>query len=445
MSEAPKQSVMTAGRTAFIGALIIALGPMSLSLYGPAMPTLAEYFQTTPAVLNLTITVYFLGYAFAQLLCGPLSDGYGRRPVALGFFALYTAGSVVALFATDITVLMIGRAMQGIGVAAGAAISRAFVRDQFQGASAARIMNLMGTMLAIGPALAPTIGGLILGLFGWHWIFLVMVVYGVVVLAVLGFATAETNPRADPALVQPVRIVANYGRLLREPEFMRPALMLGLSVGGIYTLSPLLPFVMIGEVGLSPAAFGLAMMMQSLSYLLGSLLTGRLLKRMGEASILRMGLCVVVVSALCFAIGLRVFPASLPTVMGPVALWAFGIAMLTPVLTTAALAPFGKIAGSASALAGCMQIGGGLVGSAVAAALFSDPLMAVATMLPALAVLNVATYLLLRKPRVRSVVIQRAPDVEDIEIAVDPLDLVGAGGEEIERRLMEARRSGGGR
>ena len=108
---------------------------VSMALYTPAMPTLVEVLQTTPAAIKMSLSVYLFGFAFAQLVCGPLSDAFGRRPVALGFFSIYVLGSVIAVVSPSITWLLIGRALQGIGVAAGVAISRAIVRDQFTGQS----------------------------------------------------------------------------------------------------------------------------------------------------------------------------------------------------------------------------------------------------------------------------------------------------------------------
>jgi len=170
--------------------------------------------------VKLTLTVYFGGFAFAQLVCGPLSDAYGRRPIALGFFSVYLLGSVIAAVSPAIEWLMVGRMLQGIGVAAGIAISRAIVRDQFIGQRSARIMNLIGLMLAIGPAISPALGGVILSTVGWHAIFLVMVAYGIVVVLVLGFGVRETNRTPDPTRAHPGQITRSYMTLLRDPGFM---------------------------------------------------------------------------------------------------------------------------------------------------------------------------------------------------------------------------------
>jgi DHA1 family bicyclomycin/chloramphenicol resistance-like MFS transporter len=385
--------IMSEMRTAVVGALIVALGPISMALYTPAMPTIVTAFQTTPAHVKLTLTVFFFGFAFAQLVCGPLSDAYGRRPVAIGFFSIYLVGSVVALLAPGIEWLLVGRALQGIGVAAGTAISRAIVRDQFTGQVSARIMNLIGLMLAVGPAVAPVLGGLILTLFGWQAIFFAMVAYGLAVVALLWLGVPETNASPDPALAHPRGIVRSYGMLVRDRSFMRSSLLLGLTLGGLFTMAALVPFVLMDVVGLTPTQFGFAMLAQTGAFTAGSALTARLLRRIDAMRLVPVGLAVVVAAGLGFGIGLQVFPASVYTVMGPAALWAFGIALVMPGTTTSALAGFASIAGAASALTGFFQVGGGLAGSAVAALAFRDPFLALTVVMPGMAALAALAHL----------------------------------------------------
>lgn len=441
-TQSATKPVMSEMRTAIIGTLIVTLGPLSLALYTPALPMLVEAFQTTPAALKLTLSIYFFGFAFSQLACGPLSDAFGRRPVALAFYVAYVLGSVVAALSGSIEWLLAGRALQGIGAAAGIAISRAIVRDQFTGQQSARILNLIGLMLAIVPAVAPTLGGVILGTVGWHAIFLVMMVYGLLVLGVFAFGAAETNANRHPALARPGLVVRNYVTLLTDRRFMRAGLVLGLTLGGLYTLAALLPFVMIERVGLTPTQFGFAMLLQTGSYTLGATVAGRLLRRVDAMRLIPYGLGFVILGGLGYAVGLRLLPASVATIMGPTALWAFGIALVMPGATSDALAGFPRMAGAASALIGFMQIGGGLAGTAVAALLFADPFTSVNTILPGMAVLALLSYALLR---VRTKGAAEAASPADLEIAVDPAAVVGAGGEEIEEALHQrARRTDAG-
>jgi MFS transporter, DHA1 family, multidrug resistance protein len=427
---------MSETRTALIGALIVALGSVSMALYTPAMPTLVQVLQTTPAAVKLSLTVYLFGFAFAQLVCGPLSDAFGRRPVALGFFCIYVVGSVIAVFSPTISWLLVGRALQGIGVAAGVAISRAIVRDQFTGQSSARIMNLIGLILAIGPAVSPTIGGVLLSAFGWHSIFVVMVVYGIVAVLVMGFWCVETNAAPDPTQAYPGQVARNYAMLLRDRGFMGASLVLGFAIGAFFTLAAMLPFVLMEKLGLTPTGFGLVMLAQTGFYALGAFVAGRLLRRYDVRPLVSIGLMLIAVAAVGFGIGLRLLPTSLYTVMGPVVFWSFGSALVIPGATTVALAGFPKVAGAASALAGFLQIGVGLAGTALAALLFDDALTALGTVMPSMGLLALLAHFALRPKRE---LIHAAIAPEELEAAVDPAGAVGAGGEEIEKVVHRGR------
>jgi DHA1 family bicyclomycin/chloramphenicol resistance-like MFS transporter len=428
--------LMSETRTALIGALIVALGSVSMALYTPAMPTLVQVLQTTPAAVKLSLTVYLFGFAFAQLVCGPLSDAFGRRPIALGFFCIYVVGSVIAVFSSTISWLLVGRVLQGVGVAAGVAISRAIVRDQFTGQSSARIMNLIGLILAVGPAVSPTIGGVLLSAFGWHSIFVVMVVYGIVAVVVMGFWCVETNAAPDPTQAYPGQVARNYAMLLRDRGFMGASLVLGFAIGAFFTLAAMLPFVLMEKLGLTPPRFGLVMLAQTGFYALGAFVTGRLLRLYDVRPLVSIGLMLIAVAAIGFAFGLRLLPTSLYTVMGPVMFWAFGSALVIPGATTTALAGFPKVAGAASALAGFLQIGVGLAGTALAALLFDDALTALGTVMPGMALLALLAHFALQpKRKLRHATI--AP--EELEAAVDPAGVVGAGGEEIERVVHRGR------
>jgi MFS transporter, DHA1 family, multidrug resistance protein len=428
--------LMSETRTAVIGALIVALGSISMALYTPAMPTLVQVLQTTPAAVKLSLTVYLFGFAFAQLVCGPLSDGLGRRPIALSFFCIYVVGSVIAMFSPTISWLLVGRALQGIGVAAGVAISRAIVRDQFTGQSSARIMNLIGLILAVGPAVSPTIGGLLLSAFGWHSIFVVMVLYGIVAVLVMGFWCVETNTAPDPTQAYPGQVARNYAMLLRDRGFMGASLVLGFAIGAFFTLAAMLPFVLMEKLGLTPTGFGLVMLAQTGFYALGAFVTGRLLRRYDVRPLVSAGLMLIAVAAIGFGVGLRLLPTSLYTVMAPVVFWSFGSALVIPGATTAALAGFPKVAGAASALAGFLQIGVGLAGTALAALLFEDALTALATVMPSMALLALLAHFALHPRRELS---HAAIAPEELETAVDPAGAVGAGGEEIERVVHRGR------
>ncbi len=424
---------VTERRVAIVGALMVMLGPVSLALYTPALPTLVLAFGTTEAMLKLSVTVYFFGFAFAQLVCGPMSDAWGRRPVALGFFSIYLGGSVLAAAAPTVEFLLAGRALQGIGVAAGVAISRAIVRDLFVGQASARIMNLIGLILAIAPLVSPLLGGVIVSTLGWHPIFLAMVIFGVAVMLALAFGLPETNAAPDPELARPARVMASYRTLLADRAFMRSGLALGIALGGLYTQAALLPFVLIGRLGLTPTEFGLTTVFQTGSYAFGAFVTGRLLARTDAMRLVPVGLGIVAAAGAALFVAVHVLPPTVSVAIVPSMLWAFGIALLMPGAMTGAMAGFGAIAGAASALLGFLQIAGGFAGSGVAA-LFPDPLVALAVILPVMAGLAGLAHLMLR-PR-RGTPVARTPEPTDIEIAADPAGLIGAAGDEIEAERL---------
>ncbi|MFD1695961.1 multidrug effflux MFS transporter [Roseibium aestuarii] len=398
MSEtaAPLPQLMSARRTTLLGAALVAIGPLTMALYTPAMPALTAELGTTDAMVKLTLTAYFAGFALTQLVSGPLTDAFGRKPVTLAFLLLYLASSMLATFAPTVDWLIIARVLQGIGAAVGITVSRAIVRDQYTGQTSAQIMNTIGTMLALAPAVSPTIGGLILEFFGWHQIFYAMIVYGATLaLAVLLFQR-ETNTARDRSHIRPGKVLRNYMTLLRDPRYMAPTLVIGLGLGNIYALATVQAFILVNVVGLSPSQYGLGMMLQSVSFMSGTLVTGRLLKRMDASKLLLPGMAGVLLACLLIATLTRIFEPTYLLVMGPTALFVFFIALLMPSTFTAALMPFPHMAGAASSLMGFFQFGSGIVGSLAIAAL-GDPVLGMTTVTAVLPLIGIAGYLLLRR------------------------------------------------
>jgi DHA1 family bicyclomycin/chloramphenicol resistance-like MFS transporter len=388
---------LTERRATIIGAALIAIGSASMSLYTPAMPALVEAFGTPVATIKLTLTFYFAGFTFSQLLVGPLSDAYGRRPAALSFMALYVLASLVAMVAPTVDWLLAARLVQGIGASAGVAIARAIVRDRFDGQRSARIMNAIGLVMAVGPAAAPTVGGLILQFLGWHAIFVAMAIYGVVLIALVFTNMPETLASPDPSRLRPARLVRNYATIASDPRFLRPAITLGCTIGTLYAAATMLPFVLIDRVGISPLAFGLGMLFQSGAYIFGSFVGRLLMKRYFAETLVPIGLAFTTLGGITLALLLRVAEPSFLSVMGSIAALAFGVALVQPSTTVRALSPFPTIAGSAAALLGFTQIGSGLVGS-FAAALLKEPVFALATVLPAMTVIALLAHFGLAGP-----------------------------------------------
>lgn len=382
---------MSERRTSMLGALLATLGPISMSIYTPAMPELVKAFATTESMIKLTLSVYFGGFSVAQLIAGPMSDAFGRKKATLAFVGINLLGSLVCAFAPTVEWLLAGRLIQGIGASVGITVARAIVRDQFTGAEASRIMNLVGIMLAIGPAMAPTIGGLALAAFGWQAIFFVLVGFGLLaIFAVIVFMSETTVP--DRRRARPGPLVSAYGELIRDPRFVAAAIVLGGSVGALYAQSTMLSFILIDRVGMTPTAFGIGMLMQSGSYFSGSVCLRLTAAKLGGEGSVRVGLALCAIGGLLIALSVLFVEPTYLSVMLPVAFSSFGIAFLTPHMTTAALHSFPHIAGSASAMMGFIQMAGGFLGG-LAAALLGTPFTAFGVIIPVMLFASVASYL----------------------------------------------------
>lgn len=374
-----------------LGALLTALAPISMSIYTPAMPELTRVFATTESAVKLSLSLYFAGFAIAQLLAGPASDAFGRRKASLVFLSIFLGGGLLAILAPTIEVLLFARLVQGIGASVGMTVARAVVRDQFAGAEASSIMNLIGIMLAVGPAMGPTIGGLSLAAFGWQSVFFLMAGLGAIaIFSVVVFLRETTVP--DRSLIRPRRLLSAYGTLLTEPRFLLAALVLGGSIGALYAQATMLTFILINEVGMSPTAFGVGMLMQTGAYFFGSIALRYIAPRLGDRRSVMLGLCFSGTGGLLIMLSVFLVPPSFLSIMGPVAVATVGIALLTPSMVTAALAPFPHIAGSASAMMGFIQMGSGFAGGA-AASLVGSPLTGFGIIIPVMEFTAVASYI----------------------------------------------------
>lgn len=393
---------MSERRVGIVGGILAAIGPIALSLYTPAMPDIVIAFGTTQAAVKMTLTAYFGGFCLAQLLCGPLSDGYGRRPVTIGFMTIYLLASVLALIAPTIDTLIVARFFQGVGAAVGITVSRAIVRDLFTSDASSRVMNLIGIVLSVGPAIAPTLGGLTLSFFSWHEIFLLMVLQGVAVILIVIFFVRETGS-PDPKQASPAILVRSYFSLIKERHFLLASLVLSGATGALYTSATLLPFILMERVGLSATSFGIGMLLQTSFYLSGGLLYRLLMSRLSPTQLTVFGLFCLGLASLLLIFLLSQYEPTYLSVMLPMGLYVMGIAFLTPQMSTAALAPFPHIAGSASALMGFFQIAGGFAGGLVASAM-PDPVFAMALILPVMGGLSLVGFIFWYKLRITTTI-----------------------------------------
>lgn len=409
-SERPA-GVMSERRVTIVSAVLAGLGPASLSLFTPAMPEIVHAFGTTEDAVKMTLGLYFAGFAVTQLVCGPLADGYGRKPVTLAFLGIYLVGSLGALLAPSIEVLILSRLLQGAGAAVGLSLSRAIVRDLFAHEQCARILNLITLILALAPALAPIIGGLVMQIAGWHAIFSIMFLMGIAALLTVRFALVETVER-DPSRVRPGAVIKTYGNLLGSGYFLFSSLVIAGTLGAYYTQATVLPFILMDRLGLTPAQFGLAMLFQSASFIAGSLVMRSLIPRYGAYRMVPVGLAISGLGALAMAIFLGLYDPTFASVMVPMAMFVFGNSFVMPAMSAATVAAFPENAGAAASLSGFMQMGSGLAGT-VLAGLLGDAVRGMSVVVPLMGLGAILAWLAWRKlpePELaRAVVVRKSP------------------------------------
>lgn len=387
--------LMSERRVALLCALLAMVGSVSLGLFTPAMPLLVQAFDSTDSVVKMTISFYFAGFAVAQLVCGPLSDGFGRKPVIIAFMGVYVLASLVALLSPTMEVLIAARFVQGIGGAAGVAISRALVRDLFTGEAAARIMSTVVILMGLAPPLAPTLGGLLMMSFGWHAIFIAMLLAGLFIVMAVHLWLAETVTR-DPSRIRPSALARSYATLLRNSYFMASSITFAGSMGALYTQLTLLPFILMDRVGMTPVEYGLGMLMQSGFFFLGSVALRIMMMRVSSVTMVPVGLCFIGTGSILTATLLHIYEPGFLLVMMPIGIYTFGIPMVMPAMSTAAMAPFPHIAGSASALLGFMQMSGGLVGGLIST-FFTDQVIGLTVTVPIFGLISILSYLFWRR------------------------------------------------
>jgi DHA1 family bicyclomycin/chloramphenicol resistance-like MFS transporter len=295
-----------------------------------------------------------------------------------------------------------------VGAAVGVAVSRAIVRDLYTSDQSARVMNFIAILMGAGPALSPTIGGFLMGLFGWESVFVFMIAAGLIIVVIIRFALIETVT-PDSSRIRPRVLLKSYRGLAADRYFVSSSIVMAGGIGAFYTQATILPFILMGRVGLTAVEFGIGMLMQSGCFFVGGLAARWAMRRFGANGIVPFGFACVLLGSIVLAVILQIQTPSYLNVMGPVAFYAFGIAFIMPAMATATVAPFPHMAGAASALGGFFQMSGGLVGGLVAA-LLGDPVLAMATVIPAMGVIAFASWLYWRtlpEPELARVVLTR--------------------------------------
>ncbi|MDR3663437.1 MAG: multidrug effflux MFS transporter [Mycobacterium sp.] len=348
--------------------VLIALGPLTIDMYLPALPRIATELGLSSSVAQLTLTGTLAGLALGQLVVGPLSDALGRRRPLIAGILLHMAASVMCLLAPNIAVLGVARGLQGMGAAAASVVAVAVVGDLFDESVAATVMSRLMLVLGVAPVLAPSLGAVVLLHGSWHWVFAALTVLGGAILAVALLALPETLAAEHRRPLQLRAILRTYGEVLSDVRFVVLVVVGALGMSGLFAYIAGAAFVLQGHYGLDQQTFALVFAAGAVALIGSTQFNVVLLRRFNPQAIAVAALIAPTVFGLAFVALAALHVGGLATFLIPV--WAILAAMglVIPNTPAIALARHPDAAGTAAAALGAAQFGvGALVAPLVGA------------------------------------------------------------------------------
>ena len=364
-SSTPEGESTTPSRVRMIAVLgaLVALGPLTIDMYLPALPKIADDLSVSSSVAQLTLTGTLAGLALGQLIVGPLSDSLGRRRPLMAGIVLHMLASLVCLFAPNIAVLGVARGLQGMGAAAAMVVAIAVVGDLYADSVAATVMSRLMLVLGVAPVVAPSLGAAVLLKASWHWVFAALVVLAGGLLLLAALALPETLPASHRRPLNVRSIAATYVEVIRDVRFVILVLVAALGMSGLFAYIAGASFVLQGHYGLDQQAFALVFGAGAVALIGATQFNVVLLRRFAPQSIVVWALVAASLAGVVF-VGLSYeHIGGLPGFVLPI--WAILAAMglVIPNAPAVALSRHPDAAGTAAALLGAAQFG---LGAAVA-------------------------------------------------------------------------------
>jgi len=382
-------------------ASLVALGPLSTDMYLPAFPALMKAFSSNIDDIQQTLSVFLIGFAIAQLLYGPLSDRYGRKPVLLGGLMVFLLSSLAIAFTETIEALTTLRLLQAIGGSAGPVLGRAMVRDIHGPKESARLLSYISTAMALAPAIAPILGGYMTVSLGWESIFLFLALYGLLGALLLALQIPETAPPHQQRLSLQT-LLENYKQLLHHPTWPWYTLACSFIFAGLFSFLSGASFVIINFLGFKEQEFGLFFALVVSGYMVGALLGGRLGHRFGSDRLIGVGALIATVSGVGMAALAVAGVHHISAIILPQMIYMAGVGLVMPQAMAGALAPFPRIAGSSSALLGFIQMTLAAFVGVLVGLLHDGGPRSMALAIAAMGILTLASFAGLRRARRRA-------------------------------------------
>jgi len=349
------QSAKSLTTTALIASLV-ALGPLATDMYLPAFPALTRAFDAGVQEVQATLSLFLIGFALAQLIYGPLSDHFGRKPVLLGGIGLFLLTSLAIPFADSISSLSLLRLLQALGGSAGPVLGRAMVRDIHGPRESARLLSYIATAMALAPAVAPILGGYLTVWFGWQSIFLFLAAYAAVGWLLLALRIPETAPRGEQRTLSLRQMLGNYNILIRDNRWRWYTMSCSFVFAGLFSFLSGGSFIIIDYFGVPEQRFGLLFALVVAGFMTGTLIGGRLARALGFDRLILIGALLAACGGGAMALLALTGVDRVVAIIAPHMIYMVGVGIVMPQAMAGALAPFPQMAGASSALLGFIQM-----------------------------------------------------------------------------------------
>jgi DHA1 family bicyclomycin/chloramphenicol resistance-like MFS transporter len=348
-----------------LGALT-AIAPLAIDMYLPALPEIARNLGIEVGEVQLTLSVFMIGMAVGQAFYGPIADRWGRRGPLLVGMAVFSLAAVGCACAQSMKSLLIWRLVMALGGSASMVIPRAVVRDLFAEKDSARVYSVLMLILGVSPILAPTLGGQMLGLTGWRGIFWVLGAVGVACAAAVAWGLPESLPREQRVTTGGVgRVLRTYGELLANRRFLGAVIAAGCTMGSLFAYLTASPFVFIELHHLTPQQYAMVFGFNAIGLVAASQINLWLVGRYSLWQVLSGAFIANVISGLLLVLCVATGWGGLAAIIGLIFVSMSAAGVIFPNIAALAMAPFGAVAGSASALLGVFQFGVGALSGAL--------------------------------------------------------------------------------